>query len=96
MPGISKSELIAMQKKLMTDAAIGKKLKVTRQAVHQMRKKFGIPSRFAKNPERNEKIFAQHKKGVSGAAIAKKFGLSYITVYQIIKKAKAKKPAKKS
>lgn len=95
MPRISKTELIAMQKKLLTDAAIGKKLKVTRQAVHQMRKKFGIPSRFAKNPERNAKILAQHKKGASGSEIAKKFGLSYITVYQILKKAKAKKSAKK-
>lgn len=95
MPRITKRELIELQKKLGTDGAIAKKFKITRQAVHQMRQHYGIPSRFAKNPERNAKIVALHDKGVPTAEIAGKFGLSYISIYQIIKKAKAK-PAKRA
>jgi Mor family transcriptional regulator len=90
MPRITKRELIDLQKKLGTDGAIAEKYRITRQAVHQMRQLYGIPSRFAKNPERNAKIVTQHDKGTATAAIAAKFGLSYISVYQIIKKAKAK------
>ncbi|HEX7510132.1 MAG TPA: hypothetical protein VF335_02435, partial [Chitinivibrionales bacterium] len=72
MPKISKSELIKLQKSLKTDEAIGKKFSITRQAVHQLRKKYGIPSNLAKNDERNEKILALYKKGVSGTDIAEK------------------------
>ena len=42
MPRFSKSELIKLQKKLKTDAEIGKKFGITRQAVHTMRKFYGI------------------------------------------------------
>ena len=46
MPRFSKSELIKLQKKLKTDAEIGKKFGMTRQAVHTMRKFSGILFRF--------------------------------------------------
>jgi Mor family transcriptional regulator len=92
MPRISKTELIRLQKKLGTDEAIGKKFKITRQAIHQLRKKYGIESSYADNPERNAKIIAAYKKGSSGTAIAKKFDLSISQTYRIIKLAgKAKK-----
>jgi Mor family transcriptional regulator len=92
---ISKSELIKLQKTLKTDDAIGQKFSITRQAVHQMRKKYGIPSNLAKNEQRNEKIFALYKKGATGMDIAKKFDLSVSQTYRIIENSKVKKPAKK-
>jgi hypothetical protein len=82
MARISKTELIKLQKQLGTDEAIGKKFKITRQAVHQLRKKYGIDSSYADNPERN----------ASGTALAKKFELSISQTYRILKTAgKAKK-----
>ena len=95
MSRISKSELIKLQKSLKTDEAIGKKFGITRQAVHQLRKKYGIPSNLIKNDERNEKIIALYKKGNSGIAIAEKTGLSISQTYRIINNSEKKKPAKK-
>ena len=65
---------------------------------HQIRKLYGIPSSIADNPERNEKIIALYKKGMSGTAIAKKFDLSISQAYRIINDAGAgkNKPAKKA
>lgn len=94
MARISKTELIKLHKQLGTDQAIGEKFNITRQAVHQLRKKYGIESSYADNPERNAKIVAAFKKGVSGIALAKKFELSVSQTYRILKtvgKSKAKK-----
>jgi Mor family transcriptional regulator len=94
MAHFSKSELIKLQKQLGTDQAIGEKFGITRQAVHQMRKKYGIDSNYADNPERNAKIIAAYKKGASGTVLAKKFDLSISQTYRILKtagKGKAKK-----
>jgi predicted DNA-binding protein YlxM (UPF0122 family) len=95
MPKISKSELIRLQKSLKTDAAIGEKFGVTRQAIHQYRVKFGIPSNLAKNDERNAKIVALYKKGLTGTEIAKKLDLSISQTYRMIKITEKKTPAKK-
>jgi DNA-binding NarL/FixJ family response regulator len=97
MATVSKSELVKLQKSLGTDAEIGKKFGITRQAIHQLRKKFGIVSRYAKNPERNEKILSLYGKGTSGTAIAEKLGLSISQTYRIIntRKEKPKKVPKK-
>jgi|WetSurMetagenome_2_1015567.scaffolds.fasta_scaffold00022_84 biotin operon repressor len=91
MVKINKVQLIHLQKKLGTDEAIGAKLGVTRQAVQQMRKRFGIVSRWASNPQRNKKIRALSKAGKSGAEIARKFGLSKSRVYRVIEMGKRKK-----
>lgn len=98
MARISKSQLIKLQKKFKTDAKIGDQYGITRQAVHQLRKKYRIESVIAKNAERNQKIISAYKKGASGTALAKKFKLSISQTYRIInesKKAKAKKSSKK-
>jgi hypothetical protein len=92
---VGKTELIKLQKSLKTDAAIGKKFKVTRQAIHQLRKKYGIDSSYADNPERNAKIIALYKKGLSGTAVAEKLGLSISQAYRIIKGTEGKKKAAK-
>jgi DNA invertase Pin-like site-specific DNA recombinase len=94
MPKLSKNQLITLQKKLGTDEAIGKKFRVTRQAIHQLRKKYGIVSGYAKNPERNATLVSLYKKGKPGTALAKKFGLSVSQAYRIINMA-GKKKAKK-
>ena len=96
MPRISKAELIRLQKTLKTDEKIGEKFGITRQAIHQMRNLYGIPSNIAKNKERNEKIANAYKAGAPGTAIAKKFDLSISQAYRIINSGKkGKKPAAK-
>jgi len=97
MARISKPQLIRLQKKLKTDAKIGEQFGVSRQAVHQLRKKYGIESVIAKNAERNEKIVKAYRAGTSGTAIAKKFRLSISQTYRVINESKKgkKKPAKK-
>jgi DNA-directed RNA polymerase specialized sigma subunit len=90
MARITKVELLKLQKKLETDEAIGKKLGITRQAVHQWRKKYGIDSRWELNPDRNKKMSALYKTGKTGSEIAKKFGLSLSQTYRLIGKRKKK------
>jgi DNA invertase Pin-like site-specific DNA recombinase len=94
MPKLNKNQLIALQKKLGTDEAIGKKFRVTRQAIHQLRKKYGIASNYAKNPKRNANIVALYKKGTAGTALAQKFGLSVSQAYRIINTAGKKRTKK--
>jgi DNA invertase Pin-like site-specific DNA recombinase len=94
MPRIAKSELIRLQKTLKTDAKIGKKFGITRQAVHQLRKKYGIESRTVNNPARNKKIAALHRSGKSVEAISKKFDLSLPQTYRILKEIGANKKKK--
>ncbi len=93
MARIKKSDLIRLQKKLKRDAAIGAQFGITRQAVHQLRKKYGIPSVIENNPERNEEIVRLYSAGKSVAAIAKKFDLSVSYTYRIISESKGAKPA---
>lgn len=95
MPSISKTQLIKLQKSLKTDAAIGEKYGITRQAVHQLRNKYGIPSLLAKNDDRNANILSLYKKGLPGTKIAKKVGLCISQTYRIINKVSKKTPAKK-
>lgn len=89
MSKITKQELIKLQKSLVTDEAIGEKFGITRQAVHNMRKKYGIESRYITNPKRNAGIVAAFKKGTSGTDLAKKFELSVSQTYRIINEAGA-------
>jgi DNA invertase Pin-like site-specific DNA recombinase len=95
MPKISRSEFIKLHKKLKTDPAIGKKFGVTRQAIHQLRKKYGIKSSFADNPRRNAQIISLYKKGASVKALAKKFEVSLAQAYRVINRAGALKKKKK-
>ncbi len=105
MARISKTQLIKLQKKLQTDAAIGEQFGITRQAVHQLRKKYAIDSSLADNPQRNAEIVEKYENGASGTALAKKYKLSISQTYRIIneskkkvkrvKKAAKKAPAKK-
>jgi hypothetical protein len=84
MAKLSKTQLVALQKKLGTDQAIGDKVGVTRQAIHQLRNKYGIDSLIAKNDERNKKIVSLYNGGKTGTDISKKFDLSVSQTYRII------------
>ena len=98
MARISKNDLIRLQKKFQTDARIGKEFGITRQAVHQLRKKYGIESRTAGNPERNKEMVSLREAGKTVETISKKFKLSIPQTYRILKEntsKKAKKPAAK-
>ena len=97
MAKITKAQLAKLQKKHKTDAAIGELFGITRQAVHQMRKKYGIDSSIVNNPQRNSDIVEAYDSGASGTALAKKFDLSVSQTYRIINESKGKiKPAKKA
>ena len=95
MSKITRQELIRLQKTLGTDEAIGKKFNVTRQAIHQMRKKFGVGSNYAGNPERNKNIAAAFKKGSSCVALAEKYALSISQTNRIINDAAAAAASRK-
>lgn len=94
MATITKAQLEKLQKKLVTDAAIGAQFGITRQAVHQLRKKFGLESSLKDNPQRNQEIVKAYESGESGTALAKKYKLSISQTYRIINE--NKKPARKS
>jgi DNA invertase Pin-like site-specific DNA recombinase len=95
MARISKAELIRLQKKFRTDARIGEEFGITRQAVHQLRKKYEIESRTAGNPDRNKEMVEMRESGQSVEAIAKKIKLSIPQTYRILKETSTAKPAKK-
>lgn len=88
MAKISKSQLIKLQKKFVTDAAIGEQFGITRQAVHQLRKKYEIDSSLVDNPVRNAEIIRLYSEGQSGTSLAKKFKLSISQTYRIINETK--------
>ena len=90
-PRILKDELIRLQKTLITDKAIGRKVGLTANGLRRWRKKYGIPTKLTDNTKRNNEIVALYKKGMTGITIASKFGLHTVWVYQIIRKAGAGK-----
>ena len=85
MTRISKIQLIKLQKKLGTDNAIGKKLGITRQAVHKMRQKYGIESLLTNNPERDKEIRRLKKAGTPAATLCRKYNLTISQVYRIVR-----------
>ena len=82
---LNKETILAMQKTHKTDAAIGKVFGITRQAVYQMRRKYGIPFNVDKNKERDEVIVKKYKSGVSGTKLAREYKLSFSQTYRIIR-----------
>jgi hypothetical protein len=91
MARISKSQLEKLQKKYKTDESVGKLFNISRQAVHQLRNKYGIAPVGDKHRERNEEVRRLYGQGTSGIALARKFGLSVSQTYRIIGLPKSKK-----
>jgi DNA invertase Pin-like site-specific DNA recombinase len=92
---MTRDKLLKLAAQLKTDAMIGRRLGVTRQRVQQMRKKYGIPSRFAGNAERNREIISLFKQGTSLEALAYKFDLAVMTIYAITQEARQAKKRKR-
>ena len=98
MAKVSKNQFVKLQKKHVTDARVGEALGISRQAVHQLRKKLGVESAAFDHKDRNSAIAKDYAAGEPGTAIAKKFGLSITQTYRIINavRSKAKKAVKKA
>jgi DNA invertase Pin-like site-specific DNA recombinase len=95
MARISKGQLEKLQKKYKTDDAIGKLFRISRQAVHQLRVKYGIDPVENKNALRDRELLAHYRQGVSGIKLARKFKLSISQVYRIINLQKGKNGKRK-
>jgi CRISPR/Cas system-associated exonuclease Cas4 (RecB family) len=89
MARISKAQLIKLQKKFTTDEKIGELYGISRQAVHQLRTKYGIDSSLADNPQRNATIVKLYRAGTTGIALGEKFAMSASHIYRIVHEAKA-------
>jgi len=85
MACVNKKQLLKLQKTYKTDERIGKEFGVSRQAIHQLRAKYGIKPIRNHNKERDDKISGLYKKGATEIEIANKMGLSISQVYRVIK-----------
>jgi len=84
----SKAQLLALQKKFKADALIGAEFGISRQAVHQMRVKFGVPAIKDKFAKRNEAIYKAYSRGVEVSSLAVKYRRSTSQLYRILKRYK--------
>jgi len=82
---ITKFQLATLQKEHGSDQNIGANIGITRQAVHHLRKKFGLPSLRANSGERNRIIMVAYEKGKTGIEIGQKLGMSSSQIYRIIR-----------
>jgi DNA-directed RNA polymerase specialized sigma subunit len=82
---VTKFQLTSLQSEHGSDAEIGKVLKISRQAVHQLRKKYGIESTRSDQELRNNDIMSAYEKGKTGIEIGSKLDISASQVYRIIK-----------
>jgi hypothetical protein len=85
MARISKQQLIKLQAKYKTDDAVGKLFGISKQAVHQLRNKYGIPIVADKHENRNSEILKAYAAGTAGTQLSKKLKLSVSQVYRIIR-----------
>ena len=84
MARIEKNQLIKLQSKYKTDEAIGRLYGISRQAVHQLRNKYGMPPIADRLSDRDDEIRKLYASGTTGARIAKKYKLSLSQVYRIV------------
>jgi hypothetical protein len=85
MARIGKQQLVKLQAKFKTDDAIGALFGISRQAVHQLRNKYGIMPVEDKHEDRNNEIAKSYKTGMPGTKLAKKFKISVSQAYRIIR-----------
>ena len=84
MARIGKNQLLKLQKKYKTDEAIGRLYGISRQAVHQLRIKYGITPVPDKYKERDDEIVRQYKEGTAVTKLAKRFKMSVSQTYRIL------------
>jgi len=98
MAKITKPQFVALQKKHLTDAAISAALGINRQAVKQLRLKFGITVPQPDINARNASIVEAYIGGETGVSIAGRYGLSISQTYRVLDRAlnKTKKKTARS
>ncbi|MBD3393748.1 MAG: helix-turn-helix domain-containing protein [Chitinivibrionales bacterium] len=84
MARIGKNQLVKLQKKYKTDEAIGRLYGISRQAVHQLRDKYGIAPVADRHGDRNAEIVKLYKQGMAGTRIARKLKLSVSQTYRVL------------
>ena len=90
---ISKSQLLKLQKKYKTDDAIGGVFGITRQAVHQLRVKYGVLPVAGKYESRNQELTRLYLNGIQCAQLARKYRLSISQVFRILRVTKPVLPS---
>lgn len=86
MARISKNQLLKLRRKYRTDESIARLYGLSRQAIHQLRKRYGIPKAPDDRMERNHLILEMWHSGVSKRKIAAKTGLSPSQICRIVRK----------
>lgn len=86
----SKQQLLKLQNKFGTDEKIGLQFAISRQAVHQARKRFGIPSAFYdRMMDKHMHIMHDYEWIESSVKeLARKHRISLSHCYRILKKRK--------
>ena len=84
---MKKFQLVEIQKRLKTDPEIARYFGVTVQYIRQERKKYKVKviKKSTVDIERNKSIFDDFSKGCNQTEIAKKYGLTRLTIYRILK-----------
>lgn len=95
MARISKEQLEKLQKNYKTDEAIGKLFGISRQAVHQLRTRYGIAPVRDKHKVRDNEILRYYREGLSCIKLARKFKISISQAYRITKKLSGQKEKEK-
>ena len=85
MPRISKTQLIKLQKRYHTDAAVGRLFGISRQAVHKLRRGLQVAPVADKHGRRDFEIARLYRQGRSGAWLARRWRLSVAQVYRILR-----------
>lgn len=86
MARISKNQLLKLRRKYRTDESIARLYGVSRQAIHQLRKRYGIPKAPDEKAERNRAILERWHSGLSKRRIAAETGLSPSQICRILRK----------
>lgn len=85
MARIGRNQLAKLQKRYETDEAIAGLYGISRQAVHKLRKKYGIPIVRDRHRARNESITKLREEGITIAGIARRFGLTPTHIHRILR-----------
>ena len=81
---ISNDQLLKLQRRYHTDQAIAQLFGISRQAVQQLRVRFGIVPVVRRHERRNAEIARAYRSGVSGARLARRYRLSVAQIYRIL------------
>jgi len=87
MARISKEHLLKLQKKYKSDAAIGALFNISRQAVFNLRKKYGIEPVQNKYDDRNKEIHRLYANGLPLKTLVRKYRLSLPQIARIVRDA---------